>query len=243
MNNYKGRNPTSSIREAKGIWTLNDQYKNRSENTWPIKKSVLTYITGGTSTTQAASYTNNINVGGTPVYLIGVYAYRTTSTSLSSPTINSVAATKINSAYRAGSAYFELAICISSAKVSGSSVPFVVSGPVMQRFLYACYSLSTDEPNIIDSFKNPPDGATQGISVTLTSGVADGIGIAAALGMTNNTITGVSIGSGPVTSNYNSGVIATANALIVGTVTGSGNIVFNASGSSQLIMGCLAQWR
>lgn len=126
-----------------------------------------------------------------------------------------------------------------SPVTTGTTATLVISipgSPTACRL--ATYALYTSRPNsVVTQSIGVAGTGVQTLSSALT---ASEVGVAFGAGTTAGTITAVSI-SGPVTSDYNSG-ISESSGVIAATITGAGTITFTVSGTSTTARLLTAIW-
>jgi hypothetical protein len=212
-------------------------------------KPVLTFGEGDFTISDLLSYTfSNLNIGTANTnrrVIVGIAVRRNATISPAYPTvtvagqsctriIGELSSTGTSSAIRVG-----MAVYITDAAVtSGSTANVVVaysSGPTMTRCFASTYSIVKNGTLVQESALSGSSNPT--ITSTKTSNM---VGVAVSGSGTTGTISAPTI-TGPVSVDYASG-IQEAGAYISATVTGAGDIEFDAYGTGATSRAAVVLW-
>lgn len=213
---------------------------------------ILAFGSGSIITTTSGSHTHsNISIGSAfsdRRVIIGlVYRFDpTTETASPAVTVAGVSCNLIVRAVRedtASNTRVGAAIYISSSIIStGITASVVVSSSLSQltRSFIGAYTIRKASLTLAQTNTSGPTTGSINPSIITSAQTANQVGIAVGAFSTTSTLTGYSV-SGPVSTNYNTGTISSSS-MILGTITGSGDITFNSTGTGSGSRSVLAVW-
>lgn len=210
----------------------------------------ITFGSGATNVTTAQTYTfsgMSIGTANPRRFVVVTFLYRIAATFVADPTVTVAgqSCTLLTAAGNTGNPHARQVVYITDSPVTtGTTADVFIDANGTQsltRAFIASYAVTSSSPLVSTQTDNT--GATVPAVVTINSNVTrpTQVGIFAAGAGTNGSLTSFTV-SGPLSTDYDTGLVSSTSGMISATVTGTGNCTATTTGTNSTNRAILVAW-